>query len=56
MSGTNINFANKNIKKSEYYKNRKVFQEDDVDVNKLLVSLLKRIICHKECTYILYWI
>ena len=28
----------KTIKKSEFYKNKKAFQIDDVDVNKILVS------------------
>ena len=32
MSGKNINFDDKKIKKSEFYKNRKVFQIDDIDV------------------------
>ena len=34
-------------KKSDFYKNKKVFQIDDVGVNKVLVSE-KRIIWHKE--------
>ena len=37
MSEKNINFDNKKIKKSEFYKSKKVFQIDDVDVNKILV-------------------
>ena len=37
MSGKNINFDDK-IKKSEFYKNKKVFQINDTDVNKILVS------------------
>ena len=36
MSEKNINFDNKKIKKSEFYKSKKVFQIDDVDVNKIL--------------------
>ena len=32
MSGKNINFDDKKIKKSEFYKNEKVFQIDDIDV------------------------
>ena len=32
MSGKNINFDDKKIKKSEFYKNKKVFQIDDIDV------------------------
>ena len=39
MNGKNINFGNKNIKKSEFYnKNKKIFNIDDIDVNKILVS------------------
>ena len=39
MSISNINFDDKNIKKSNfYYKNKKTFNIDDTDVNKILVS------------------
>ena len=39
MNGKNINFDNKKIKKSEFYnKNKKIFNIDDIDVNKILVS------------------
>ena len=39
MKGKNINFENKNIKKSDFYnKNKKIFNIDDIDVNKILVS------------------
>ena len=39
MSGNRINFANKKIKKSEFYnKIFKIFNIDDIDVNKILVS------------------
>ena len=48
MSEKNINFDDRKIKKSGFYKNKKVFQIDDVDVNKVLVSE-KRTIWHKEC-------
>ena len=35
----NINFDNKNVKKSNFYnKNKKIFNIDDIDVNKILVS------------------
>ena len=38
-NGKNINFDNKNIKKSGFYnKNKKIFNIDDIDVNKILVS------------------
>ena len=38
MNRKNINFDNKKIRKSEFYKNKKVFQIDEIDVNKILVS------------------
>ena len=39
MNWNSINFDNKNINKSDFYnKNRKIFNIDDIDVNKVLVS------------------
>ena len=38
MSGKNINFDDKKIKRSEFYKNKNVTRIDDIDVNKILVS------------------
>ena len=39
MKRNNINFDNKNIKKSEFHnKDIKIFNIDDIDVNNLLVS------------------
>ena len=39
MNRKNINFNNKNIKKSDFYnKNKKIFNIDDIDANKILVS------------------
>ena len=39
MNGKNINFDNKKIKKSNFYnKNKKIFNIDDIDVNKILLS------------------
>ena len=38
MSGKNINFEDKKIKKSAFYKIKKVTKIDDFDVNKILVS------------------
>ena len=38
MSETNINFDQKQINKSVFYKNKKVFQLVDIDVNKIVVS------------------
>ena len=42
MSTSNINFNDKNIKKSDFYnKNKKIFNIDDIDANKILI-------CKKE--------
>ena len=39
MSGKSIKFGDKKIKKSEFYKNKKITSIDDnIDVNKILVS------------------
>ena len=38
MSGKNINFDNKKIRESDFYKSKKVFQIDGIIVNNLLVS------------------
>ena len=39
MSGNSINFDNNKIKKSDFYnKNKKIFDTNDIDVNKILVS------------------
>ena len=38
MSGKSINFDDRRIKKSHFYKNKKLFKIDDIDVNKILVS------------------
>ena len=39
MNGKNINFNNEKIKKSGFYnKSKKIFNIDDIDVNKILIS------------------
>ena len=38
MSGKTINFNDKKIKKSDFYKNKKVFQIENINVNNILVS------------------
>ena len=38
MSGKNINFDDKKIKKSSFYKSRKINNIKDIDVNNILVS------------------
>ena len=38
MIGKNIIFDDKKVKKSHFYKNKKVFKRDDIDNEKKLVS------------------
>ena len=38
MSGKSINFNDKKINESNFYKNKKLFGLNDIDVNKILVS------------------
>ena len=38
MSEKNKNFDQKKIKKSKFYRNKKVSSIDDIDINKILVS------------------
>ena len=38
MSGNSINFNGKKNKKSDFYKNKKIFNIDNIGVNKILVS------------------
>ena len=38
MSGKSINFDDKKINKSNFYKNKRLFHLNNIDVNKLLVS------------------
>ena len=38
MTGKNVNFGDKIIKKSDFYKNKKVTKIADIDVNKILIS------------------
>ena len=38
MSRNNINFNNKKFKKSDFYKNKNIFNIDNIDINKILVS------------------
>ena len=41
IGGKSINFGDKKIKKRNFHKNKKTFKIDDIDVNKILVSLKK---------------
>ena len=38
MSGKNINFEDKKINKSNFYKNKKLFKIEDIDINNILNS------------------
>ena len=38
MSEKNINFNDKKIRKSTFYKNKKINNIEDIDVNNILVS------------------
>ena len=39
MTGKNINFDNKNIKKGDFHnKNKQIFNISDIDINKILFS------------------
>ena len=49
MSGKSINFDDKKINKSNFYNNKKLFNLNDIDANKILVSE-KRIIWYKKFT------
>ena len=63
MSGKSINFDDKKINKSTFYKNKKLFNIHDLDVNKILVpesnfqlqfcSSFKRKMCHKDHFYLI---
>ena len=37
MNETTTNFNDKKILKSDFYKNKKVFQIDDIDANNILI-------------------
>ena len=39
MSGKSINFDDKKMNKSNFYKNKKLFNIHDLDINKILVSI-----------------
>ena len=49
MSGKNINFEDKKMKKSDFYKNKKLNSIGDIDVNKMLVS--KKQSCSKKNSF-----
>ena len=52
MNGKSISFNNKNIKNSEFYnKTKKIFNIDDIDVNKILVSKKEQYDEHNSFKY-----
>ena len=56
MNGNSINFDNKNTDKRDFYnKNKKMFNIDDVDVNKILVSKKEQYGKYNSFI-ILYWV
>ena len=55
MSGKNINFEDKKILKSDFYKNKKITKIDHIDVNKILVSK-RESYGTKKFIKIFYWI
>ena len=44
MSGKSVNFGDKKIKNSNFYKNKKLFKIDAIDANKILVSKKKHMV------------
>ena len=51
-----INFDNKKIKKSDFYnKNKKIFNIDDIDVNKILVSKKETYGKYNLFKYFIWW-
>ena len=39
MSGKNISFNDKKVKKSTFYKNKRIYSTDEINVNNILVSI-----------------
>ena len=54
MNRKSINFNNKNIKKNDFYnKNKKIFNIDDIDANKILVSKKEKYGKHNSFKYLI---
>ena len=53
MSGKNINFDDKKVEKSEFYKKKKVISIDDIDINKILVSKKETYVTKNSFKYFL---
>ena len=41
MGGKEINFGDKNINKKDFYKSKKLFKIEDIDINKILISKIE---------------
>ena len=55
MSEKNINFEDKKIKKSVFYKNKKVFKVDEIHVDKILVSKKESYGTNKSIKYFIVY-
>ena len=54
MNRNSISFDNKTVTKSDFYnKNKKIFNIDDIDVNKILVSKKEQYGKHNSFKYII---
>ena len=51
MNGKNIIFDDKKVKKSSFYKNKKIFMIDNIDVNKILISKKEPWCANKSIKY-----
>ena len=41
MNGKSIKFGDKKINKSNFYRNKKIFKTEDIDISKILVSKIE---------------
>ena len=55
MSGNKINFDGKKILKSDFYNNKKIFNIDDIEVNKILVSTKEQYGNYKSFKYFIWY-
>ena len=55
MSRSSINFNDEKIKKSHFYKNTKIFNIDNIDVNKILVSKKETYGKYNLFKYFIWW-
>ena len=51
MSGKNISFDDKKIKRSSFYKNKKINNNEDIDVNNILLSKKAPYCTKNSCKY-----